>query len=170
LERRKGIYDLLSTMPRILAALPAATLTVAGTGPEQDGLRDAASRLGVANAVDFVGQVAVPAVPALLSSSSLLCLPSHGEPFGMVLLEAMAAGRTVVATRVGGPASIVVDGAGGALVEPGDVSQLAAALIALLSSRARLDSAGEFNRARAESHYSLDSVVDRIERIYESVA
>ena len=133
-------------------------------------MRDAAAKLGVAAAVDFVGQVQAGNVPALIGGSSVLCLPAYGEPFGMVLLEAMAAGRAVVATREGGPASIVVDGAGGALVEPGDVPALSSALIAVLSNANRLIAVGEFNRARVEAQYSLDLVVDRIERVYASIA
>ena len=88
----------------------------------------------------------------------------------MVLLEAMAAGRAVVSTRAGGPASIVVDGAGGALVDPGDVKALGLALTTLLRDEAGLAAAGEFNRARVEAEYSLESVVSRLERVYESIA
>jgi glycosyltransferase involved in cell wall biosynthesis len=166
----KGVLTLIGAMPEVLRQVPQARLLLAGTGPAAGEARAAAQRLDLGDTVRFLGAVPPDEVPALLAESSLLCLPSYGEPWGMVLLEAMASGRAVVSTRSGGPSSIVADGTGGALVEPGDAYALARALAAFLGDPVLLEEAGRVNRMRVEREFSLEAMVDRLEAVYRSVA
>jgi glycosyltransferase involved in cell wall biosynthesis len=86
----------------------------------------------------------------------------------MVLVEAMRAGRAVVATNEGGPRSIVVDGKGGRLVPVRSPARLAAALAELLSDRGALERAGRFNRERFEQRYALGKIAERLEMTYRA--
>jgi glycosyltransferase involved in cell wall biosynthesis len=90
-----------------------------------------------------------------------LVAPSHQEPFGTVLAEAMAAGTPVVATRVGGLAEVVADGETGRLVTPGRPDELAAAVLDVLGRRAQMGAAA---RARAQ-RFGADAYADRVEAI-----
>jgi glycosyltransferase involved in cell wall biosynthesis len=88
------------------------------------------------------------------------------EPFGRVVIEAMIAGRPVVAANAGALPEIVVDSATGILTPPGDDAALAAALVSLLTSETRRAQMGNAARARAETEYSLDKMTRRMEEFY----
>jgi|SRR5579872_1935536 len=158
LEQAKGVRDLVEAC----ALVPEARLVLFGDGPERAWLeaRGAAVRAAVGH----------ERVPELLATARLVCLPSHGEPYGMAVLESMASGRAVVTTDVGGPRELIVDGQGGALVPPGDVPTLAAAIARLLPDDAVLARMGAFNRARVESDLSLARSAERVEAVYRAAA
>jgi glycosyltransferase involved in cell wall biosynthesis len=103
-------------------------LVLAGEGPETPALRELAGRLGVADSVRFLGRADRAATARWFRGASAFVLASRHEPFGIVTLEAMAAGVPVVATRVGGVPEFVHDGENGLLVEPDDAGAIAAAL------------------------------------------
>lgn len=166
LERAKGVRDLVDAFAVVRAAVPDAELVLAGSGSEEAALRSAASAAGLNGAVRLVGRVPHGEVGNALRDASLLCLPSAGEPYGMAIVEAMAAGRAVVATDRGGPAELVDRERGGRLVPPGDAGALADALLDLLRDRDRLAEMGAFNRRRAIEELSLDATLDRLEEIY----
>jgi glycosyltransferase involved in cell wall biosynthesis len=130
------------------------TLTFAGEGPFRTEL---AGRPGVT----LLGSVPQEEIPALLGASDVLCQPSLVEPFGQALLEAMACGRPVVATSVGGPPEFVTSDAG-VLVEPTDISALAGAMHAA----ARLPCPNMAARATAEQH-DVRTQAERIEAVLE---
>jgi len=136
---------------------PGATLTIVGDGP----LR---ARLVGRRGVVLAGRVAHSDVAAHIEASRVVCQPSLVEPFGQALLEAMACGRSVVATRVGGPPELVADGAG-FLVDPLDVPALGGAL----RRAAELPCPNEAARAAAEGH-DVRRQAERIETILERVA
>jgi glycosyltransferase involved in cell wall biosynthesis len=96
-----------------------------------------------------------------------MALPSLWEGFGLVLLEAMAAGKPIVASRVGPIPEVVVHGETGLLVEPGRSEPLAAALIELLGSPALAARFGVAGRRRAREHFSLDRMVTESEALYD---
>jgi glycosyltransferase involved in cell wall biosynthesis len=96
-------------------------------------------------------------------------LPSHMEGMSNALLEAMAAGRPVVATDVGGNAEVVVDGVTGRLVPPREPGRLAAAMLELLNDPARASAMGAAGRARVEGHYSARLMVHRMEDLYRDL-
>lgn len=105
----------------------------------------------------------------LYAAADALLLPSEDEPFGLVLLEAMAAGVPVVASRSGGIPEIVEHGKSGLLVEPGDVDGFADALRQVLTERELRDRLVEGGRVRCETHFSLTRFVDQVLEVYEEV-
>lgn len=132
-------------------------------------LRVLAGERGVADRVEF--RPFADDVTALYREASVVVCPSVlPEPFGLVVLEAMTAGRAVVASDHGGPRELVVDGETGLLVPPGDASALAAALGALLDDPGRAAAMGRAARERALSSFPIERAVASFEAIYESVA
>jgi glycosyltransferase involved in cell wall biosynthesis len=113
----------------------------------------------------------VPAadLPAHYALCDLLALPSTtmGEAFGLVLLEAMATAKPVVASNLPGVRSVVADGADGLLVRPGDAADLAAKLRVLLDDPARRMEMGRRGRQKVEAHYDWPVVIPRLARVYD---
>ncbi|MEQ7846809.1 glycosyltransferase [Nocardioides kribbensis] len=136
LSHQKGQDGLLDAWTSVLGAVPGAQLVLVGAGPDEADLRRRASGLG---GVVFVG--ARVDVPDWLSAADVVTVPSRYEGMALAPLEAMASGRSVVATDVPGIAEGVVDGVG-ALVPPGDPDALAAALVERLLDPARADDEG----------------------------
>jgi glycogen(starch) synthase len=169
LDRSKGVTELLEAFDSVRAALPDAQLRLVGEGPEASRLEQRVGQLGARGSVELLGPVPHGEIPRLLAECSLMCLPSRGEPFGMAILEAMAAGRAVIAGDQGGPRHLVHPD-GGIRVAPGDVPALAAALRALLGDRSRLEAMGAFNRERVEREFSWSVVIDALERVYADAA
>ena len=135
-----------------------------GDGPDRAAAVAEARRLGVEEAVVFEGER--DDVPEILASSHIFVLSSRSEALPVSILEAMAAGLPVVATRVGGVPELVVDGETGLLVPAGDTRALADALQRLVDDpdlRARLGAAG---RARVEEHFRLDSFLEAHRNLY----
>jgi glycosyltransferase involved in cell wall biosynthesis len=158
LEPRKGPLDLVAAVPAIQAAVPGARIVIVGDEPYGTD-PDYADRVKAASGIEHVGWVDDAA--AIMSHFDVLVLPSHQEPFGTVLSEAMAAGTPVVATRVGGLAEVVVDGVTGRLVEPGRPDELAAAVIDVLSRREPMGVAAR----RHVRRFGAEAYTDRVEEI-----
>lgn len=162
LAHDKGLADLVRAFPLLLEHVPDATLAVcggdAGAGPAA---RRLAKRLGVAERVRFLGRVPDPR--AAYSACDVFVLPSHYEAFGIVLLEAMAQGRPVVATTAGGMPEVV--GEAGIVVPPRSPRDLALAVGSVLSDAAYQARLGEMGRARA-GRFLWKDVVDRLEETY----
>jgi glycosyltransferase involved in cell wall biosynthesis len=104
---------------------------------------------------------------ALYREADIYCLPSHGEPFGMTVLEAMSCGLPVVVTNAGGVRWIVDDN-GGIRVPDRSAQELAAALGEIIESPERRRRMGAHNRAKILKHFTWDRVIDRLEQIYAS--
>jgi glycosyltransferase involved in cell wall biosynthesis len=153
LTERKNVVRLADAFSRLRD--PAATLTVVGDGPLRPTL---AGRDGVS----LVGALPHDRVREQMAAARVLCQPSLVEPFGQALLEAMACGRAVVATRVGGPPELVPPGAG-VLVDPYDVDAIASGLAAAAALPCPNDAA----RAAAERH-DVRVQAERIEAILEA--
>ncbi|OZM75942.1 glycosyltransferase [Pseudonocardia sp. MH-G8] len=169
LVRRKGVDEVIEALRRV----PAAELVVAGGGgdgdPDAARLRDCAQRHGVSHRVQIIGPVARPDVPALLrSADAVVCTPWY-EPFGMVPLEAMACGRPVVGTAVGGIQDTVVDGVTGLLVPPRRPDLLATALRDLLSSPTMGAAYGIAGRDRVLARYDWERVATASALVYDEV-
>jgi glycosyltransferase involved in cell wall biosynthesis len=167
LEEQKGhdiLFDALVALARIGLDF---TLAVAGDGSRRGWLEQRALSLGLSPRVQFVGQL--DDVGGLLAAADGVVLPSRWEGLPLVLLEAMARGRPIVATAVGGVADALEDGVTGTLVPPDDVGALAAALEHL---HRRADRAWRLGRAAAEvarERYSWPAVVDEYESVYDEV-
>lgn len=159
-----------------LARLPEAELVIAGgpqagrldADPEVRRLRDLARTAGVADRVRFLGAVPCADVPALMRSADVILCPADYEPFGIVPLEAMACGRPVVASAVGGQLDTVVDRETGRLVAPGDPRALADAVAGLLADPGLRDAYGAAGRRRVTSRYGWAQVAAATERAYRS--
>lgn len=155
LEERKNVVRLAEAFAG--AGLDGATLTFAGDGRLRTALEGRAG-------IRLLGRVPHDEVPRLVGDSHVLCQPSLIEPLGQALLEGMAAGRSVVATRIGGPPEFVPPDAG-ILVDPLDVEALAAAL----ARAAELPRPNDAARRAAEAH-DLDRQAERIEAILSRAA
>lgn len=132
LEWEKGIQDVIAALPAIRRAHPGTRLMVAGTGSHAGWLADRAREARVRRAVVMLGHVADDRLVSLLSSASAVVLPSRYEPFGIVALEAAAAGAPLVASRAGGLGEVVLDGVTGLSFDPGDVAGCVRAVTAAL--------------------------------------
>lgn len=132
LRWEKGQRVLLEAMVEVAKQIPSAMLLVVGDGPDREDLQCQAERLGITDNVLWLGQQNAEEVFRLFSVMDVVAVPSIFEGFGLVAAEAMAAGRPVVASAVDGLAEVVADGRTGALVPPGDIGALAAALVQLL--------------------------------------
>jgi len=160
---------LLDALPRVLERVPETRVRIVGheelsTVAE---LRAYAARRDVAEQVDFEGFRGD--VASLLQEIDVLALPSLWEGFGLVLLEAMAAGRPVVASAVGPIPEVVVDGETGLLVPPGDSGALAEALVLVLQDGALAARLGRAGRARVERCFGLDRMVEQTHALYEEL-
>ena len=173
LVERKGIADLL----RAIAELPDTELHVAGgpnvtqlpLDPEAARLRALARELGVEDRLILRGRVSREDLPALLRSADVVaCVPWY-EPFGMVPLEAMACGRPVVATAVGGQIDSVADGVTGIHVPPRDPETLASTLRTLLEDPERRRSLGLAGIRRVDRLYGFDRIAAATESVYRDV-
>lgn len=164
----KGVIDLLYAWQEVLESVPSAELIFAGAGGI-DAARAVADQLGILGRVTFAGWVGGDQKLHLLRRASVFVLPSHAEAMPMSVLEAMAFGLPVVATRVGGIPHAVRDGRDGLLVEVGDVASLAAALTAMLGNRALCAAMGASARERVTQHFAADIVVPRIRQVWREV-
>jgi glycosyltransferase involved in cell wall biosynthesis len=138
-----------------------------GTGPLQDVLMDAVRRHGLDQHVLFLGQQ--DDVPKLMGTADILALTSRFEGLPLVVLEAMAAGIPVVATRVGGTEEAVRHGITGLLVEPGRPAEVAAALIEVLGNPAWAAQLGERGRIRAQRCFSAERMARETLALYAAV-
>lgn len=163
-EERKGLDVLLQAMPRLGTDV---RLWVAGSGPDSDRLR---TTYGGDARIEWLGQVSDDDKFRRLRGADVFCAPSlRGESFGVVLIEAMAAGATVVASSLDGYRNVATDDVDALLVEPGDADALADALNRVLADPAlasRLRAAGD---RRAED-FSMDRLAARYAEIYAEIA
>lgn len=166
LEPVKGFQLLVKALPAILSGVPSARLLLVGEGPLRAALVNDARALGVADRLTLAGAQREGA--AFLAAADLVVVPSLNEGMGRVLVEAMALGRPVVATRVGGIPAVVVDGETGRLVAPDDPSALARAVNELLKDPGLRQRMGEAGRRRAEQ-FSLTVMESRLLDLYKGL-
>lgn len=162
----KGTHDLLQALQLLVARHPDVRLILGGDG-DLDGTCAEIERLGIARYVEVAGWVNGADKLALLQRAAIFVLPSYAEGMPMSVLEAMAAGLVVVATRVGGIPEAVSDGREGLLIEPGDVAALAEALDWLLSHEEARRRMGKAGRRRVAAMFSSDVAIPAIEGIYD---
>lgn len=143
---------------------PGLALVVVGSGPSLDELQTLATQLGIADNVRFAGLR--PQTPSFHHLFDLSVLSSVSEGFPNSLLEAMAAGRPIVATAVGGVRDAVRDGENGLLVPPGDPERLASAIAALIEDPERATAMGRAGAQRARTEFDGRVVVGALERLY----
>lgn len=165
LEPAKGIYDLIDAMAAIRRNHPALRLCLAGEGNREEFIRYARAR-EVDLVLDFTGWLTGAAKIRAWSRASVYVLPSYIEGLPMSILEAMAAGLPVVASKVGGIPDVVKDGVNGLLVSAGDVPGLAAALDRVLSDPALRTQFGDMGRQFFEEFFAPRHVIAQVEAAY----
>ncbi|HTT46321.1 MAG TPA: glycosyltransferase family 4 protein, partial [Thermoplasmata archaeon] len=171
LASNKGLLDLADAFAKLAASDRWAHLVVIGEdGGQRATLLARLQKLGVAGRVQLLGHVGDDALLAsAYREARLTVLPSEYEAFGLVLLESLAAGTPVVASRVGGIPEFVEDGKAGLLVPPKTPAALAEAIARVWSDRDLARRLGEYGRDHVVPRYQWDALVDRLDRLYREV-
>ncbi len=160
LYRRKGIDDLIRAWPEVLARVNGARLRIAGGGLEYENLKKLADELGLSGSVHFTGDVrGRDEMAGLYANCDVFCLPSRHETFGLVYLEAMAAGKPVVALNTTAVPEVVRDGVDGLLVNEGDAGKLAEGITFLLENPTERARMGQSGKERVKTHFSWTKVI-----------
>ncbi len=164
----KGVGVLLRAFARMEARDVA--LLIVGGGDREGTFAALAAGLGISERVVFAGAVPHAQLPLYYAAADVVALPSTPpESFGMVLVEAMACGKPVIASNLPGVRSVVSDGEDGLLVRPGDPSDLVEKTRALLDAPRRRQEMGERGRVKVEERYAWPKIIPRLARVYEEV-
>jgi glycosyltransferase involved in cell wall biosynthesis len=167
LTEQKGHSYLLQAMRFLLDEIPSVRLVIVGDGELRPHLESSTAQLGIKEHVDFLGFRSD--ARDLMREFDVFILPSLFEGFGLVLLEAMAAAKPIVATRVGAIPEIVVDGETGLLVPPRDPIALAQALRHLIMNPGLACDLGRCGRQQLEQRFTVRKMVEDTVRVYQSV-
>jgi len=168
-ERYKGVDELIHAVPQLLTAVPGIQLVAIGGGNDLPRLRHLATNLGLADRVHFLENLSRGEVAACYSRADIFALPSTGEGFGLVYLEAMAFSRAVVGVACGGTTDIVEDGVNGLLVPPRDAAALAQALGRLLWDESLRTQLGRRGAEIVRRIYKFDAFRATLETIIDGL-
>ncbi len=167
LEVIKGASFFLRACHRVVEAGLDIRIVIAGSGPEEHGLRQLAASLDLSRRLTFVdGGVSMT---GYLSAIDIFCLPSLQQGIGVLMLEAMALGRPVIASGVGGVLSVIQDRENGLIVPPSDSRQLADRIIELLRNRDTARSIAAAGRQLVSSRFREDRMLDQLISLYREV-
>ncbi len=161
----KGVAYLIEAMKTIVNKNPKARLLLVGDGGERQNLQNLVKKLDLTKYVDFIGKVGNEKVLEYMATSDVLVLPSLSEGFPVTMLEAMACGLPIVATKIGGIPEIVKNGENGFLVEPQNTREISEKILAFLENdelRGRISQ----NNVRDVKKYSWKAVVEELEKVY----
>ncbi len=162
----KGHLVLLRALHAARREVPGLELEIAGRGPLEPALRAFAAELGIEDAVHFLGQV--NPIQTAIERTAISVVPSLGEGFGMVALEAMERARPVIAAAIGGLGELVEDGKTGLLVAPGEAEPLTRAIVELATNPEKAREMGAAGRARALERFLEERCTDRTELLYRA--
>ena len=169
LESRKGLNYLIKAYQQVKQEIPNSRLIVVGPGTRLRKKYEKWIRRHGLKDVVFVGYVPDTELPRYYKTADVFCAPATGrESFGIILLEAMAVGKPIVATNIGGYASVVTHGEDGLLVPPEDSRGLARALIAVISDETLRQQLGDRGRVKA-AEYSWEKIAQRVFDYYVRV-
>lgn len=163
----KGIEYLLQALPLVIRHFPRVKCFIVGQGPEEGKLKELSRQLEISPHTVFTGLR--NDIQDIISISEVFVLPSLFEGFSNVLLEAMALGKPVVATRIPGNDELVIDGKTGILIPPQNPQSLANAILSLLKEPQKGREMGEGGRERIKRHFRLQSTVKKTEELYISL-
>lgn len=167
-EQYKGADTLIEALPKVLLAAPDASLVLVGDGDDLPRLEQLAGQHGVSQRVHFFRSLTLEQLFACYAKCDVFALPSRGEGFGLVFLEAMAFGKPVIGGAHGGIPDIVEDGVSGLLVPHGNVERLAQSLEILFSDPVRSAEMGARGKERGEKHFSFAEFQKQLEQILRS--
>jgi glycosyltransferase involved in cell wall biosynthesis len=165
LQREKDIRSLVAAMTEVTAACPSVRCLIAGEGAEKEALAAQIREADLEASVSLLG-FRKDAL-SLIQAGDVFVLPSLAEPFGLVLLEAMALGKPVIATRAGGPPEIVRDGETGLLVPPSDPKAMAEAILRLLADPQVRQAMARRGRERYQTHYTVERMTRATLALYQ---
>ncbi|RJX22216.1 MAG: glycosyltransferase family 1 protein [Ammonifex sp.] len=169
LVREKGVQVLLAAVPRILSQHPNTKFVIAGKGPYEQELRRYAEELGVADRVYFTGYIDDVTRNALYNWASVAVFPSLYEPFGLVALEAMAAGTPVVVTDTGGLGEIVKNGYDGLKCQPDNADAIAARVAYLLGNPGCAEGLKERAYRKILNECNWDDIAGETKAVYQKI-
>ncbi|MBS1817526.1 MAG: glycosyltransferase family 4 protein [Acidobacteria bacterium] len=161
-ERYKGHDQLIDCWPAVVASVPDAQLVFVGGGDDRERLEGRAAAGQVPSRIVFTGFVAESALDRLFEECAIFALPSRGEGFGLVYLEAMAHGRPCVGSVHDAAGDVIEDGVTGRLVDQADIQGLSTTLAALLVDEPLRRRMGEAGRARLRARFSFDRFRARV--------
>jgi glycosyltransferase involved in cell wall biosynthesis len=164
-ERYKGMDTLITALPRLLTQRPEVQLVLAGAGDDRAWLEELAEQNGVNRHVHFLTGLSYSELAACYSACEIFALPSRGEGFGLVYLEAMACGKPVIGGLHGGAPEVIQDGGTGYLVPHGDPIQLATSIEALLADPAHAKEMGARGQQRAEHEFRFNAFAKSLKKI-----
>lgn len=167
LSSEKGVDVLLRAFALTRETMPHIQLLIAGTGQQQAYLQKLAAELGIADSCTWLGQLPWNEAMGCLGLMDIVVVPSRFEGFGLSAIEAMACGKPVVASRVGGLAEIIQDGHNGFLVPSEEIKSFADCIVALAKDEEKRKSIGKAARKCVEGEYAYPMFRERIRALYE---
>jgi len=167
LEAVKGFPFFLGAAARVLVTGKDVEFVIAGAGPEEENLRRLARELQIAEHVTFIPNLTDFA--EALVAMDIFCLPSLQQGIGTIMLEAMALGRPVIGTRVGGVYRVIRDGETGLLVPPSDSVRLAERMLELLEDPVRARAIGAASQNEVRQEFSVEQTVRKTAALYREV-
>jgi len=163
----KGYEYILKAMPKVLELHPSALLVIVGDGPLKAQMQELAGKLGIYENTIFLGYRRD--VEKLVADFDLFVLPSINEGLGLSLLEAMALGKPVIATEVGGIPEVIKNGKNGLLIPPGDEKALAMAILKILSSKDFSRKLGQVAKETVYEKFSAISMAQKTVELYDDI-
>jgi phosphatidylinositol alpha-1,6-mannosyltransferase len=160
---------LISALPRVLQASPDVYLVLVGGGEDRPRLEQLARDQSVSERTRFLQNLTPDELFACYASCDIFALPSRGEGFGLVFLEAMAHGKPVIGGAHGGSPDVIEDGVTGRLVPHGDIERLSGALESLLADPVRAREMGAQGRNRVEATFSFKQFQSRLTQMLSDV-
>jgi phosphatidyl-myo-inositol dimannoside synthase len=166
-ERYKGVDELIGAVAQLRRSIPGLHLVAVGGGDDLPRLQKLAFDLGVLDCVQFLDDLSREEIAACYAKADVFALPSTGEGFGLVFLEAMAFGKPVIGAACGGATDLVENGVNGLLVPPHDSGQLALALARLFHNPSLREEFGRRGAEAARRNYCFENFRAELERIIE---
>ncbi|MCH7701543.1 MAG: glycosyltransferase family 4 protein [Planctomycetes bacterium] len=167
LETVKGILYFLGAAHRVLQSRSDVRFLISGSGPEERNLRRLSRELGISDKVTFVPSLTDFAEP--LAAMDIYCLPSLEQGLGTIMLEAMAMGKPVITSGVGGMASVICDNETGLVVPPASSGKLAGRMLEMLGDPVRARSLGEAGRRLVHTKFNAEAMLRKTVDLYKQV-
>ncbi|RLF74337.1 MAG: hypothetical protein DRN55_00585 [Thermoplasmata archaeon] len=169
LAGRKGMDLLLDSFARVKREVDGAVLVVVGEGPQEKKLKRLVRRLGVEEAVYFLGSVPFEDLKRLYATADLFVFHSRWEGQGLVILESMASGTPCVSSNVGGVREMIRQGVDGYYVDVGDTAGMAKRIVELLKNPERREEMAQLGMERIRSEWSWQRIAERYDVIYKEI-
>jgi len=168
-EPKYGLEHLIKAARIVAKERQDAIFVIGGDGSLRCYHEQLATRLGVKEKIVFAGTIPQQAVPYYYAASDIVVVPSLQEAFGLVVSEAMACGKPVIGTNVGGIPDQIIDGYNGFLVRPRNSAEIAEKILWLISNPKEAKRMGTNGRKMAEEKFDLDKRIDKIIKLYETL-